>query len=59
MRIVLWQLPAVAAISLLVWLLLPFLDRSGSERVRAFITGLGVFALIYISTMTVYGHFAK
>jgi cytochrome b6 len=42
-----------------VWLLLPFLDRSGSERVRAFITGLGVFALIYISTMTVYGHFAK
>ncbi len=43
----------------MVWLLLPFLDRNGSQRVRAFITGLGVFALAYISGMTVYGYLAK
>ncbi len=43
----------------LVWLLLPFLERRGSQMARAFITGLAVFAVAYISAMTVYGYVAK
>ena len=39
-----------------IWLMLPFLD--GTHRTRRWVTGLSVFALAYITTMTVYGHVA-
>ncbi|MGI9103562.1 MAG: hypothetical protein ACR2IF_14080, partial [Terriglobales bacterium] len=43
----------------LVWLLLPFLERRNWNLGRVLITGLGIFALAYIGTMTVYGYVAK
>jgi quinol-cytochrome oxidoreductase complex cytochrome b subunit len=43
----------------LVWMLLPFFDRSGKGRGRKFIMGAGVFALAYILAMTFYGYAAK
>jgi cytochrome b6 len=43
----------------LVWVLLPFLERQQSQLMRTFITGLAVFAVAYIATMTVYGYIAK
>ena len=42
-----------------VWVLLPFLERRNSNLGRVFVTGLGVFALAYIATMTMYGYVAK
>ena len=42
-----------------VWVLLPFLDRKNWNLGRVFITGIGVFALAYIATMTMYGYVAK
>jgi quinol-cytochrome oxidoreductase complex cytochrome b subunit len=42
-----------------VWVLLPFVERRNWNLGRAFITGLGVFALAYIATMTIYGYVAK
>lgn len=43
----------------LLWLLLPFFDRNGSGRGQRWITGLGIFALVYITAMTIYGYLAS
>ncbi|MGH9579347.1 MAG: cytochrome b [Terriglobales bacterium] len=43
----------------LVWLLLPFLDRNHPQRASRWVLGLGVFAVVYIGAMTVYGYVAK
>ena len=42
-----------------LWVFLPFLDQKRWNWARVFITGLGVFALAYIGSMTVYGYVAK
>lgn len=42
-----------------VWLVLPFLEREGSRRARQWIFGAGIFALAYMTAMTVYGYVAK
>ena len=43
----------------LVWLVLPFLERDGHGRGQRWIFGLGVFALAYMVSMTIYGYMAK
>lgn len=43
----------------LLFLLLPFFAGNRRERVQRWVTGAGVFALVYIGVMTVYGYFAK
>ncbi len=40
-----------------LWLLLPFFEASA--RVKRWITGVAVFALVYMVGMTVYGHLAQ
>jgi len=42
----------------LLWLLIPFFERDHASRTRQWITGIAVFALAYITGMTIYGHFA-
>ena len=42
----------------LLWICLPFLENKW-QWARTFILGLGVFALAYIGSMTVYGFIAK
>jgi cytochrome b6 len=43
----------------LFWLLLPFFDSGKPARTRTWITGLGIFALVYMIFMSVYGYVAK
>ncbi|HSM85636.1 MAG TPA: cytochrome bc complex cytochrome b subunit [Candidatus Limnocylindrales bacterium] len=43
----------------LLWLLLPFLEGNQPSRTRKWITGLAIFALAYMTTMSVYGHLAQ
>ena len=43
----------------LFWLLLPFFERDRPTRTRAWITGIGIFALAYVIGMTAYGYLAK
>jgi quinol-cytochrome oxidoreductase complex cytochrome b subunit len=43
----------------LLWLLLPFFESDQPSRTKAWITGLGVFALAYMAGMSVYGLLAK
>ena len=43
----------------LIWVLLPFLGGDRYGRRQVFIRGLGVFALAYMLSMTVYGYLAK
>ena len=43
----------------LLWMLLPFFDQLGRGRGRKLIMGAGVFALSYITAMTIYGYVAK
>ena len=43
----------------LVWLLLPFLEREGSWRSARVVLGVGVFALVYMGTLTAYGYMAR
>ena len=43
----------------LVWTLLPFLERSGKGRGQRWALGAGIFALAYMTSMTVYGYLAK
>ena len=43
----------------LVWTLLPFLERNGKGRSQRWILGAGIFALAYMTSMTVYGYLAK
>ncbi|MBZ5569216.1 MAG: cytochrome bc complex cytochrome b subunit [Acidobacteriia bacterium] len=42
-----------------VWVLLPFVEGLKWRLGRMFVTGLGVFALAYIVSMTIYGYMAK
>ncbi len=41
------------------WLLLPFFENDKPARTRTWITGLGVFALVYMIAMSVYGYVAQ
>jgi cytochrome b6 len=43
----------------LFWLLLPFFESDRPTRTKAWITGLGMFALAYVIGMTAYGYLAK
>ena len=43
----------------LLWLLLPFFENDRVARSRQWITGLSVFALVFVITMSVYGYLAK
>jgi cytochrome b6 len=43
----------------LLWTLLPFFDREGARFGRKWIVGAGIFALAYMSVMTVYAYWAK
>jgi len=43
----------------MVWLFLPFLEREGGRRARQWIVGAGIFAVAYMTVMTVYGYVAK
>jgi len=42
-----------------VWLVLPFLERPGLRRAPQWITGAGIFAVAYMTVMTIYGYIAK
>ena len=42
-----------------VWVLLPFFGNLGRGRAHRWILGLGIFAVAYMVTMTVYGYVAK
>ncbi len=43
----------------LFWLMLPFFESGPHQRGKRWITGLAVFSLAYIASMSAYGHFAK
>jgi cytochrome b6 len=43
----------------LLWLLLPFFDSVPPARPKRWIAGLGIFALMYVTGMSVYGFLAK
>jgi cytochrome b6 len=43
----------------LLWLLLPFFDKGPSHRISRWVTGIGIFALCYVLSMTVVGYIAK
>jgi quinol-cytochrome oxidoreductase complex cytochrome b subunit len=43
----------------LLWLLLPFFESDRVARSKQWITGLSVFALAYVITLSVYGYVAK
>ncbi len=43
----------------LLWLLLPFLEFGGKGRSQRWVLGVGIFALAYMTSMTVYGYLAK
>jgi cytochrome b6 len=42
-----------------IWLLLPFFDNLGRGRMHRWILGLGIFAVAYMASMTVYGYVAQ
>lgn len=46
----------VFGVAALLWVLLPFFDRTSDHRRRRWITGAGIFVLAYIAAMTVYGY---
>jgi cytochrome b6 len=43
----------------LVWMVLPFLESDNPSRTKRWITGLSIFALMYVIGMSVYGFLAK
>jgi quinol-cytochrome oxidoreductase complex cytochrome b subunit len=43
----------------LLWLLLPFLENEKSSRSKTWVTGISIFALVYVIGMTVYGFLAQ
>ena len=43
----------------LFWLLLPFFESDQPSRMKGWITGFSIFALGYVTSMTVYGYLAK
>ena len=50
---------SAAAWPALFWLLLPFFESDKPARTKAWITGLGIFALVYMIVMSVYGYVAQ
>jgi hypothetical protein len=42
-----------------LWLLLPFFESDKASRAKVWITGLSIFALVYVIGMTVYGYVAN
>jgi quinol-cytochrome oxidoreductase complex cytochrome b subunit len=46
-------------VAALLWLLLPFFESDNPATTKRWITGVAAFALAYIASMSVYGHFAK
>jgi quinol-cytochrome oxidoreductase complex cytochrome b subunit len=42
-----------------IWVLLPFFEREGKGRSARWILGAGIFALVYMVSMTVYGYVAR
>ncbi len=43
----------------LLWLFLPFLEGGRGSRSRVWITGISIFALVYVIGMSVYGYLAQ
>jgi cytochrome b6 len=43
----------------LLWLMLPFFESEPPSRPKRWITGLAIFALMYVAGMSVYGFLAK
>jgi len=43
----------------LVWVLLPFFEDDHPLRMKRWISALAVFALVYMTGMSLYGHLAK
>jgi len=43
----------------LLWLLLPFFESDKASRAKVWITGLSIFALVYVIGMSVYGYVAN
>jgi cytochrome b6 len=43
----------------LLWLLLPFFESDKAGRGKAWITGISIFAFVYVVGMSVYGYLAK
>ena len=43
----------------LFWVLLPFFESDRPSHVKSWITGLGIFALVYVIGMTAYGYLAQ
>ena len=43
----------------LLWMLLPFFDRERAGGKKSWMTGIGIFALVYVIVFTVYGYVAK
>jgi cytochrome b6 len=43
----------------MLWLLLPFFESDQPARTKAWITGLAIFALVYVVGMSVYGYVAQ
>lgn len=42
-----------------VWLMVPFFESAPPQKPKLWVTGLALFALVYIASMSVYGHLAK
>ena len=49
----------VFGVAAVLWLLLPFLESFREQRGRKMILSAGVFAVAYMTTLTIYGYFAK
>jgi quinol-cytochrome oxidoreductase complex cytochrome b subunit len=43
----------------LIWLLLPLFESAQPSRPKQWISGLALFALVYVTGMSIYGHFAQ
>jgi cytochrome b6 len=43
----------------LLWLLLPFFESDHASRTKRWITGVALFALVYMGGMSIYGYLAK
>lgn len=46
-------------VAALAWILLPFIEYFRPSRTRVWITGLSIFALVYMIGMTAYGYLAQ
>jgi quinol-cytochrome oxidoreductase complex cytochrome b subunit len=43
----------------LLWMLLPFFESDKAPRTKVWISGLSIFALVYVVGMTIYGFIAN